>query len=120
MSASNYWKSMKLHNPAFEMLNSSCFLVFQGKKILILTDNLLHRKTTNIPIETDFLIIGNGLKPRAAELLSCVLPKICITNQGISSWYVNQLKTICREKGIRFYSIAEQGAFIYDFKQVTP
>ena len=120
MSASNYWKSMKLHNPAFEMLNSSCFFVFQGKKILILTDNLLHRKTTNIPIETDFLIIGNGLKPRAAELLSCVLPKICIVNQGITSWYVNQLKTICREKGIRFYSIAEQGAFIYDFKQVTP
>lgn len=120
MSASNYWKSMKLHSPAFEMLNSSCFFVFQGKKILILTDNLLHRKTANIPIETDFLIIGNGLKPRAAELLSCVLPKICITNQGISSWYVNQLKTICREKGIRFYSMAEQGAFIYDFKQDYP
>ena len=120
ISASNYWKSRKLHNPTFETLNSSCFFTFQGKKILILNDNLLHRKTTNIPIETDFLIIGNGLKPRAAELLSCVLPNICIANQGISPWYVDQLRTICREKGISFYSIAEEGAFIYDFKQVNP
>lgn len=118
--ASNYWKSRKIHDPEFKILHSSCFYTFKGKKILILTDHLLHRKTTNKPIEADFLIIGNGLKPRAGELLSCVSPQICIADQSIAAWYVDQLREICQEKAISFYSIAEQGAYLYDFKQVDP
>ena len=120
LSASNYWKSRKIHDPEFKILHSSCFYTFKGKKILILTDHLLHRKTTNKPIEADFLIIGNGLKPRAGELLSCVSPQICIADQSIAAWYVDQLREICQEKAISFYSIAEQGAYLYDFKQVDP
>ncbi|MDD4199289.1 MAG: ComEC/Rec2 family competence protein [Paludibacter sp.] len=120
LSASNYWEKCKLHNPEYKIIHSSGFFSFQGKKILILTDSLLHRKTTHTPIKTDFLIIGNGLKPRAKELLSCVTPKNCIADQSISPWYVDQLRESCRAKRISFYSVAEQGAFIYDFKQADP
>ena len=120
MPASNYWMSRKLKNPEYERLHASCLYTFQGKKILILTDSLLHRKTTRTPIKTDFLIIGNGLKPCAKELLCCVLPRICIADQSIPAWCVDQLRQICQEKRICFYAVATRGAFIYDFKQISP
>jgi competence protein ComEC len=120
ISASAYWRSMKLKRPDFELIGPSCLYVFQKKKVMILTDELIHKKKTNKPIEIDFLVIGSGLKPRAEELLSCVLPQICIAGQGVSSWDVNKLREVCLKKGVRFYSIAERGAFIYDFKQTNP
>ncbi|MDO9634522.1 MAG: ComEC/Rec2 family competence protein [Paludibacter sp.] len=119
-AATNYWKSKKLNYPEFKVQESTTFRIINGKKILILKDDLLHRKMTDKPFNTDFLIIGNGLRPRASELLNCVRPKICIADQTISSWYIDKLKASCKEKGIAFYSVSEQGAFIYDFNQQNP
>lgn len=119
-SGSDYWKSRKLHNPDFEILDSTVLYTFREKSILILTDNLFDRKTTKQPIKTDFLIIHCGVKFRAKELLDCVSPLFCIAGQGVSTGHIDQLKKICREKNISFYSVAEQGAYIYDFKRTSP
>ena len=118
-AATNYWKSRKLNHPEFKMQKSSTFRDFNGKKILILKDYLLHRKMTDKPFRTDLLIIGNGLKPRPSELLNCLKPEICIADQTISSWYIDKLKASCHEKGIVFYSVAEQGAYVYNMNQLN-
>lgn len=119
-SVSNYWKSRKLYPHQHEKIKSSCMRIVDGTKVLLLMDNLLHRKTTKKPIETDILIIGNGVKPRAEDIQQCVKTKICIVDQTISVWYADRLRASCLEKNITYYSVAQQGAFVYDFNQNLP
>ncbi len=120
LAANNFWRSNKLNKPDFHVQSTSYAVTFLGSKILILMDDFLHRKTTELPIEVDYLIIANGIKPRSEELLGCVLPKLCIADQTISDWYVTKLREICAKRNIDFYSVAEQGAYICDFKQGKP
>jgi competence protein ComEC len=117
--ASNYWLASKLNDPIL-LENSSYykdgFLRFQNKTILILSTDMLDDKTNEMPFVVDFLIIGNSLKPRINELLSCLNPKTIIVDKTISDWYTESIRRQCVEEGIHFYSIAENGAFTLNFK----
>ncbi len=115
--ASNYWRKNKLQNPEY-LSNSNRFengfASFYGIKILILTDEQLKRKVTETPLNIDLLIIGNHLKPRMDQILSCVQPQKIIVDKSISKWYTNDIRQQCEKHGIEFYSVADQGAYILD------
>lgn len=117
LTAGNYWKSRNLHAPEINSSNSSFFKQFRDERYLILQDDFLKRKKSQRPIVVDKLIIGNFLKPRSDELFDCVAPKICIADQTISAWYVDKLRKSCDKRDIVFYSVAEQGAYVCNFKQ---
>ncbi|MPN10378.1 hypothetical protein SDC9_157673 [bioreactor metagenome] len=115
--AGRFWKSRKLHQPDFIQLDRSYFKQFMGKKCLILVDDFLDGKRTLHPISIDLLIIGNALKPDSEELLNCVKPKWCVTDQTISAWYMEKLKEACRKRKIKFYAVSKEGAYICDLKR---
>lgn len=117
-TADAFWRMSLLHKPHF-LDNTDWFqdgfATFHGKNIFILKDDILRFKTTKNPIEVDYLILTNRVKPRMNEILECVKPKMVITDKTISPWYTNHVKEICQEVGIDFYSVAESGAFIKEF-----
>jgi competence protein ComEC len=115
--SSSYWRKHKLGKPTY--INNSNrfedgFASFYGIKILILTDEQLKRKVTNNPLNVNLLIIGNHLKPRMEQILSCVHPQKIIVDKSISNWYTNDIRQQCEKHGIEFYSVADQGAYILD------
>ncbi len=117
--AKTYWQRQKFDKPVY--LNKSKwfadgFCCFEGNKVLILQNDFLKKKTTQTPIELDYLIIGNRLKPRIAHILDCVHPRKIIVDKSISRWYTDDIRNACKVRNIGFYSIAEQGAYILNIK----
>jgi len=117
--ANAFWQNQKLRNPLFLHNNSwfhDGFASYEGRRILILTQDILNRKTTLAPIQLDYLIIGNRLKPRIEQIVECVHPRKIIVDKNISKWYTENIKQYCRKQKIGFYAVGEQGAYILNIK----
>ena len=76
----------------------------------------INKMTTSKPIELDFLIVGNRLKPKIEQILDCVHPHNIIVDKSVSKWSTDNIRKVCKDRGIRFYAIAEQGAYELDIK----
>jgi competence protein ComEC len=113
--AKMFWQNQKLSEPEF-LQKSDGFFYFEKQRILILTQNFLQDKTTERPLAIDYLIIGNGLKPKIKQILECVSPKKIIVDKNISKWYADQIKQASLNNKIQFYSVAEQGAYFLNIK----
>ena len=114
-----FWQNQKLDNPVILKKNNwfnNGFSCFDGIRLLILTGEFLKKTTTNAPIDLDYLIIGNHLKPKIEQLTECVHPRNIIVDTSISKWYANAIRQFCRNRKIGFYSVADQGAFILNIK----
>jgi len=117
--AQNYWLKNKL-NYKKEVLSacllSNGFIGFQGKRFCILLDESLKGKTSENPIDVDYLIIANHVKPHFDKLLESIHPQKVVVDKSISKWYADNIEQTCVEKGIRYYSVAQKGAFILNLK----
>ena len=114
-----FWQNQKLEKPHYLHATnwfSNGFCFYEGSRILILTQNLLKNKSTNQPLELDYLIIGNHLKPKIDQVLECVCPRKIIVDKSISNWYAENIRNACKVRNIQFYSVAEHGAYILNIK----
>jgi len=82
---------------------------------MILKDNLLKRKHTNQSLRVDLLILDGKVKYPPANLFACIQPGICVIGQSVSAWYTNQTVEWCKKNGIKYYSVAERGAYRHHF-----
>ena len=117
--AKAFWQNQKLEHPVYLHENNwfnNGFATYEGSKVLILTQDVLKKKITNTPLELDYLIIGNRLKPKIEQILACVHPRKIIVDKSISRWYTENIKQYCLSRKIGFYSVAEQGAYILNIK----
>ena len=117
--AKAFWQNQKLKNPHYiKKTNwfSDGFAYYEGSRIMILTQDILNKKTTNTPLKIDYLIIGNRLKPKIDQILECVHPRKIIVDKSISNWYTKNIKQMCITRQIEFYSVAEQGAYVLNIK----
>lgn len=113
--AKMYWRVNKLSEPQLLSENSwfsDGFVYFKGIRALILNKELLNVKTVSTPLELDYLIVGNALKPKIAQLLENFHPRHIIVDKSISTWYTEQIRKECQQRNIAFYSVAEKGAFV--------
>ena len=114
----SFWQNQKFEKPEFLKSNNwflGDFAVFQGARICILNEILLSKTSQNLPFELDYLIIGNGLKPKIEQVLEIFHPKKIIVDTSISKWYTENIRQSCVNHGIAFYSVAEKGAYILYF-----
>jgi len=75
----------------------------------------MEKKAVSPPLYVDYLIIGNKLKPKINQLIENVRPGKIIVDKSISEWYTENIRQICKERNIPFYSVAEKGAYILNF-----
>ena len=116
--AGGYWRKHQINRPVYLRNNTwlnDGFAYFGNKRILILPVELLGKQTTQGPVSVDFLIVGNGLKPKFDQLLEIIHPALVIVDKTISQWYTDHIRYVCEERGIDFYSVAEKGAYVLKF-----
>ena len=113
--AKTFWQNQKLLKPEY-LSKSDGFFEFEGQKILIMTNDFLKNKTAEKPLEIDYLIIGNSLKPKINQILECVSPHKIIVDKNISKWYTDNIKQTSIARKISFYSVAEHGAYVLNIK----
>jgi competence protein ComEC len=117
--AKTFWQNQKLDTPVYLHKNdwfNDGFACFEDSKILILTQDYLNKQNSKTPLELDYLVIGNRLKPRMEQILQCVHPREIIIDNSISKWYTENIKQICICRKIKYYSVAEKGAYIQYIK----
>jgi competence protein ComEC len=117
--ANMFWQNQKLENPLYLHKNNwfnNGFVCFENSKILILTHDFLNKRISASPLELDYLIIGNRLKPKMEQILQCVHPKKIIIDASISKWYTQNIKQYCISRKIKYYSLQEKGAYIQTIK----
>lgn len=116
--AQSYWLSRKLNAPDSleNIVFSNEFYHFCGKRICVLTNESLKGKIAEQPISVDYLIIGNQAKYYMDQLLKCVSPKQIVVDKTVSKWYADNIEKACNRKGIKYYSIARNGAFVLNIK----
>jgi len=117
--AKAFWQNQKFNEVRYLQQSpwySEGFACFQGEKILVLTDNFLDKKTTQRPLELDYLVVGGRIKPKLEQLLDCVHPRRIIVDKSISKWYTDNIRQVCKAKGIDFYAVADCGAWVLDIK----
>lgn len=116
--AKPFWQRQKLDTPHY-LQNTNWFangfVSFEGSRILILNKDILKKQTTATPLKIDYLIIGNGLKPKIEQVFETVQPRKIIVDNSISNWYANRIKQVCQDRKIAFYSVKEDGAYMLNF-----
>jgi competence protein ComEC len=116
--AKSFWQNKKLDNPKYlEKSNwySNGFVYFQGARICILNKEFAKMQTTSDALELDYLIIGDGIKPKIEQVLKNFHPRKIIVDKTISKWYSQSIKDACRSHSIAYYSVAEKGAYMLNF-----
>lgn len=117
--AQSYWLHRNLDEPQVVQSQSwylDGFIQFGDKKICVLGDSMLTNRISTKLLAVDCLIIGNGIKPKMKQLMECIAPKQIIVDKTISKWYAHSIRSYCFEKKIKFYSVAEKGAYVLSFK----
>ena len=117
--AKAFWQHQQLDQPVYLHKNAwykDGFASYEGFKVLILTGDMLKKKTVGTPLELDYLILGNRLKPKIEQLMECVHPRKIIVDRSISKWYSEHIRQYCLSRKIGFYAVAEQGAYIMNIK----
>ncbi|MFT3753322.1 MAG: ComEC/Rec2 family competence protein [Paludibacter sp.] len=114
-----FWQNQKLEKPRYvngAACNSDGFLSFEGKRLLVLTTEFLKMKSAGKPLDLDYLVVGSHMKPKIEQILDCIYPRNIIVDKNVSKWYVNDIRQACNARGIGFYSVAEQGAYVLNIK----
>jgi competence protein ComEC len=117
--AKTFWQNQKLDKPRYMQKtdrNFDGFASFEGNKVLILTSDFLKKKTTSKPLVIDYLIVGNRLRPKIEQILDCVHPHNIIVDKSVSKWYTDNIRQVCKSRRIKFYAVAEQGAYVLNIK----
>lgn len=113
-----FWQNQKLESPKFNVNNNwvaQNVAEFNGSRIIVLNKDYLRKTTYLEPLQIDYLIIGNSLKPKIDQVLSCLHPRKIVVDKTISKWYSQSIRQACKARNIDFYSVAERGAYILTF-----
>lgn len=94
--------------------------IFDNQRFLLLRDTLLYRKTSQQPLQVDYVLVGDIGKTRPAEIFQHVQPKHLIVLNTCPFWKTDELKFLCQENEISFWDTNVQGAWILEQKNSLP
>lgn len=117
----NYWKRRHLLPPT--EITSDCrtdvfsrqrqLVSFHGCNICIVNDNhwqTLRNKSTTPTLYIDYLYLCKGYDGRLKELTKFFLPGCIIFDASLSEYRRDCFKEECKEYGLRFISLSEEGS----------
>ena len=120
-AASNYRNSLKINNLKTFNFNEylknnniiyqNGFMNFAGVKIIAL--DKLPKK--GITLETRFVVIRSSPKFSIADLKQIFSFEEIIFDGSNSPWQVKKWKTECDSLGVKYYDVAEKGAWVHKF-----
>ncbi|MBK8609730.1 MAG: ComEC/Rec2 family competence protein [Chitinophagaceae bacterium] len=107
---------LQLNNPGESLpvlYQQNRFFFFKNKKIL-LVDTTFRIPVTNRKTELDLMIFSKNSRNSIAQLVSIFNCKMFVFDASNPAWKIEQWKAECRSLGLTFYSVPDEGAFIYN------
>ncbi|MDR3327250.1 MAG: ComEC family competence protein [Prevotellaceae bacterium] len=115
--AKTFWRHHNCQTPIYENFDSLIFakpLVFDNKKILILTDDIFYKTYAKEPLRVDYLVVTKDIFPNDNLLKYYFSPETLIVAGNVSSKNSQKFGDISQKYGVKFYSVGLQGAFVID------
>lgn len=91
---------------------SSGWCSFMGKVIYISSQPIMKKRTTDQPIEIDYLIVCRNTRGNPNELLKYLHPKIVVVDGSASKYLVARWESQCLQNRIHCHSVSKKGAFV--------
>lgn len=95
--------------------NTTFFFTFHGKRFCLVTGDEWKYKKAHKSLKIDVLLLGQGVKKSAENLLLLFKPELCVIGKGHSNWYSERIVNRCRELSVDTWLVAEKGAYIQNF-----
>jgi competence protein ComEC len=95
------------------IFNSGMFYLFINKKILIADRTIIFDSIAR-KIDLDLLIISKNPKLDIAHLVKTFNCKQIVFDASNPPWKIEKWKKECKTLNVKFYSIPDTGAFIYN------
>jgi competence protein ComEC len=93
------------------LITSKHFICF-GNKVLLLADSSLSLQPTKEKIRVDIVLLTKNPPFTIQRLTKTITSRLIIMDASNTAWKINRWKQECRENGVAFYSIPDQGAFV--------
>jgi competence protein ComEC len=110
-----FWRHHNCQTPIYENFDTLTFarpLMFNNKKILILTDDIFYKTYAKKPLQVDYLVVTKGIFPNENLFKYYFLPETLIVAGNVSQNNLQKYRDISQKYGIKFYSVRQQGAFV--------
>jgi competence protein ComEC len=88
---------------------------FMEKRIMIIENAMLFEPRSR-PVPVDILIISKNAGVYLSNIAGAIRPSVVVFAASNSLWKIANWKKECELLLLRFHSVPEQGAFIYDIK----
>ncbi|MEP7236286.1 MAG: ComEC/Rec2 family competence protein [Ferruginibacter sp.] len=95
------------------VFHQNIFYQFNNKKIMVI-DKAISLDTAQQKIELDILVISKNPRLSIQQLAAVFNCKQFVFDASNPLWKIEKWKEECKSIGAKFYSIPEQGAFIYN------
>ena len=96
-----------------DVVNYGMFYKFNNKKILV-ADTQLNFAPGIQKIQLDLIIISKNPKIRIASLAETFNCKLFVFDASNPAWKIEKWKKECRDLQLKYFSVPESGAFIYN------
>lgn len=83
---------------------------YQGNHICMITDNRWRNKSASSPLYIQYLYLCKGFDGRLEELTRLLSPSCIILDSSLSDYRRESLKEECRQSGLRFISLSDEGS----------
>lgn len=89
--------------------------MFAGLRLVVIERALSYQSLTNrIPV--DILVISKNPSLKISGIVAALKPSIIVFDSSNSLWKIAEWKRECSALLLRFHSVPEQGAFVFDIK----
>lgn len=113
----NWWKSgvNKQHLILLDTLNSDhgiLYLPFSEKKILAINNLYKSEISYTQKLKSDLVILSKNTEIKIEQVIKYFNPDLIIFDSSNSYKTCKKWATTCKKSGVKFYDVAQQGAFI--------
>ena len=86
-----------------------------NKKIIIIDSSITFE---NLPkkIKIDMLLLTNNSKSKIKDLVTALQPSIIVFDASNSLWKIANWKKECEQLALHYYSVPEQGAYVFNIQ----
>ena len=84
---------------------------------IVVIDKAVPYKPISTPVPVDLLILSKNPSLKIGQIITALKPAIIIFDASNSLWKIAQWKKECSVLLLRFHSVPERGAFVFDINQ---
>lgn len=109
-----FFAKYKIQSLKFHDNESKPYIILNGKKVMVISNNEMRNLTKTPKIDVDILLITRGYYGKIEDLMRSFNPQLIVLSNNLYHTQNEQFSYECETLGINFHKISKNGA-IYEY-----